>query len=85
VPLVVNPVLEDSASGLPFAFNMAMATRRRDRELRDSLQKVIDAKGPEIQAILREFGVPLLPIPRDSAQRTGAVPASGQQTRPAGA
>lgn len=74
VPLVMNPVLEDSASGIPFAFSMGMATRRRDRELRDSLQKVIDTKGPEIQAILREYGVPLLPLDQDSAhQRTGAA------------
>ncbi len=78
VPLVVNPVLDDSASGLPFAFNIAMATRRRDRELRDSLQKVIDAKGPEIQTILQQYGVPLLPIQQDSTKRAGTAPASGR-------
>jgi ABC-type amino acid transport substrate-binding protein len=73
VPLVMNPILEDSTSGIPFAFSMGMATRRQDPELRDSLQKVIDTKGSDIQAILREYGVPLLPLKQDSTQRKGAA------------
>ncbi len=63
VPLIVQPLVEyDSVTGFPFAFNMAMGVRRRDHELRDSLQQVIDHKRPEIEAILRQYNVPLLPI-----------------------
>jgi mxaJ protein len=69
VPLVLNPVMSDSLSGIPFAFSISMGVRRRDRELRDSLQKTIDEKRPEIDAILREYAVPLLPLESDSAQR----------------
>ncbi len=62
VPLVLNPLFEDSVTGIPFAFRIAMGVRRRDQELRDSLQKVLDQKGSEIQAILQQYGVPLFPI-----------------------
>lgn len=61
VPLRLTLLTEDSVSGIPFAYRFAMATRRRDRALRDSLQTVLDAKRPEITAILQEFNIPLLP------------------------
>lgn len=67
-PLVLNTVESDSASGIPFAYSLGMATRRRDKALRDSLQAVIDQHGPEIQQILKDYNVPLLPLPADSAR-----------------
>jgi mxaJ protein len=65
VPLVLTPIAAavDSATGFPMQYNFGMAVRRQDRALRDSLDKVLDTKGAEIQAILKEYGVPLLPIP----------------------
>jgi quinoprotein dehydrogenase-associated probable ABC transporter substrate-binding protein len=79
VPLVVQPLAEyDSVANLPFAFNMSMGVRRRDKELRDSLQTLLDRKGPEIEAILRQFGVPLLPVAEEKKrepERTGSAPA----------
>lgn len=89
VPLVVQPLAEyDSLTDLPFAFNMAMGVRRRDRELRDSLNHLLDRKGAEIQAILKQYGVPLLPITEQKSAegaRTGAAPAGDKsgRTRPA--
>ena len=78
VPLVVQPLTEyDSVAGLPFAFNMAMGVRRRDRELRDSLNHLLDRKGPEIQAIMNKYGVPLLPLVKEKsaeAGQTGTAP-----------
>jgi mxaJ protein len=71
VPLSLQPLAErDSLSDLPFRFDIGMAVRRKDRALRDSLQKVLDRKGPEIQAILKEYGVPVFPIPADSGRAT---------------
>ena len=89
VPLVVQPLAEyDSVAGLPFAFNMSMGVRRRDKELRDSLQTLLDRKGPEIQAILREYGVPLLPIvaepKKNEPERTGMAPAEDSTAPGAG-
>ncbi|MGZ8391291.1 MAG: quinoprotein dehydrogenase-associated putative ABC transporter substrate-binding protein [Gemmatimonadales bacterium] len=64
VPLKLQPLAErDSATDFPFRFNIGMAVRRRDRALRDSLQSVLDRKKPEIQAILKEYAIPMFPIP----------------------
>ncbi len=71
--LVLTPLEDDSVSGIPFQFSMGMATRRRERALRDSLQQFLDANGPALRAILQEYGVPLLPIPADTARRVGAA------------
>ncbi|MGH7509856.1 MAG: quinoprotein dehydrogenase-associated putative ABC transporter substrate-binding protein [Gemmatimonadales bacterium] len=63
VPLSLQPLAErDSLSDFPFRFSIGMGVRRPDRALRDSLQTVLDRKGPEIHAILEEYGVPMFPI-----------------------
>ena len=63
VPLSLQPLAErDSLSDYQFRFNIGMGVRRRDRALRDSLQTVLDRRTPEIQAILKEYGVPMFPI-----------------------
>jgi hypothetical protein len=54
-----------------------MGVRRRDRALRDSLQTVLDQRAPQIQAILKEYNVPLFPIPpeqKTEAKATGGAP-----------
>jgi mxaJ protein len=79
VPLVLNPILADSVTGIPFAFDIAMGVRRRDRDLRDSLQSVIESKRPEIEAILRDYAVPLLPVAADSG-RAATSPAKDTPT-----
>jgi mxaJ protein len=66
VPLQLRPLVErDSLSDFPFRFNIAMGVRRRDRALRDSLQVVLDRKAPEIQAILKQYGIPVFPVEPD--------------------
>lgn len=63
VPLKIQPLGErDSLADVPFRYDIAMAVRRRDRELRDSLQKVLEKKRPEIQAILKEYNIPVFPV-----------------------
>ena len=56
-------------SGIPFSFSLGLATRKRETVLRDSLQKFIDAKRPDLQKILEQFSVPMLPLTADSAKR----------------
>jgi len=72
-PLTLTPVPDDSVSGMPFEFSFGMGVRRRDHELRDSLQKAIDSLQPQITAILKDYGVPLLPLPPDTAQQVGTA------------
>lgn len=71
VPLSMSPIVEDTVSGIPFAYRFAMATRRRDRALRDSLQTVLDTKRPEIESILKSYNIPLLP---DAPAAAGSGP-----------
>jgi mxaJ protein len=63
VPLKLQPLGDrDSLADVPFRYDIAMAVRRRDTELRDSLQKVLETKRPEIQAILKEYNIPVFPV-----------------------
>jgi hypothetical protein len=41
---------------------MALSVRPADTALRDELQTVLDQRKSEIQTILREYGVPLVPV-----------------------
>ena len=84
VPLVLTPLpVRDSLSDLPFQYDIAIAVRRADKELRDSLQAVLERKAPEIQAILKEYHVPLLPMEeeREKAARSSAAPAPASTRR----
>jgi quinoprotein dehydrogenase-associated probable ABC transporter substrate-binding protein len=72
VPLVLKLLpASDSLSDFPFQYNIGIAVRRRDKEFRDSLQAVLDRKKPEIEAILKQYAVPLLPIPQQAASAEG--------------
>ncbi|MFL5403035.1 MAG: quinoprotein dehydrogenase-associated putative ABC transporter substrate-binding protein [Gemmatimonadales bacterium] len=84
VPLVLTPIAaeSDSATGFPMRYNIGMAVRRRDRAFRDSLQTLLDRKAPEIQSILKAYGVPVLPIPAEPEKKEAAPPAdSGQAAK----
>lgn len=60
VPLAVTAFTpEIDLPFLPFVFDIAMAVRRDDPELRDRLNAVIENRQDEITRILREYGVPL--------------------------
>jgi len=63
VPLTVN-LIEDGEHFAPlrFQFDIAMGVRKGDHALRDKLNAVIGDSQPEMDALLREYGVPLLNI-----------------------
>lgn len=72
VPLVLTPLPDrDSLSDTPFRYSIGMAVRRSDHAFRDSLQTVLDRKAPEIQSLLKEYGVPVFPIPADAGKGAG--------------
>lgn len=72
VPLVLHPLpARDSLSDFPFQYNIGIAVRRRDREFRDSLEAALERRKSEVQAILKEFDVPLLPIEQERAGEQG--------------
>jgi mxaJ protein len=60
VPLAVRTFTpEIDLPFLPFVFDIAMAVRRDDPQLRERLNAIIERRQPEIDRILREYGVPL--------------------------
>jgi mxaJ protein len=78
VPLVLTPLAAevDSATGYPMSYNIGMAVRRSDKAFRDSLQTLLERKRPEILNILKEYGVPALPV-KEEAKSDDKPKASG--------
>jgi len=67
VPMEIAPVVpERDGAGLTFAFDIAMGVRRNEVGLRDSLDRVLTSREAEVTSVLRQFGVPLLPIRGES-------------------
>jgi len=73
VPLILTPVpAGDSLGNFPFQYNIGIAVRRNDKEFRDSLEAVLDRRRPDIEAILKEYNVPLLPIETARPEKSAA-------------
>ena len=49
-----------SEPGVRFDYQMAMGVRYGERAWKQQIEGLLESKGPEIQAILREYGVPLV-------------------------
>ncbi|HYE34090.1 substrate-binding domain-containing protein [Methylocaldum sp.] len=58
VPLAVVPVSPSADRSLPFVFDIAMGVRHGDKRLRRELERVIERRSKEIEAILDDYGVP---------------------------
>jgi mxaJ protein len=56
----VSPAID--APMLPMVYSISMGVRRGDDALRDRLDRFIEANQKDIDAILREYGVPLLSL-----------------------
>ena len=62
IPLDVVPVpTARDASGLWFAYDIAVGVRKGDRALRDTMQAIIDRRRSDIDRILDDYDVPRLP------------------------
>ena len=49
-----------SEPGIKFDFEMAMGVRYGEREWKQQIEGLIESKKPEIAAILKDFGVPVV-------------------------
>lgn len=68
VPLVLTPVPDDKLNpGLPFHFDIAIGVRENDSAMRAIMDRELERRRPEIQGILRAYGVPQLAIPETAA------------------
>ena len=67
VPLDVAPVSPQiDLPFLPLVFDISMAVRRGDDSLRARLDAVIEHRQHEIERLLEQYGVPLLPLKAES-------------------
>jgi quinoprotein dehydrogenase-associated probable ABC transporter substrate-binding protein len=59
-PLEVAPVDQPADATWPMQFSIAMAVRRNDVELRRRIDAVLRQKQPQVEALLRQYSVPLV-------------------------
>jgi mxaJ protein len=59
VPLTIEPITPAGDSRWPMAFDISMAVRRGDLELRDRLNAALRREKAGVNTILRGYGVPL--------------------------
>ena len=58
VPLQLSPIAADPASGVPFAFEIAVGVARRVPALRDEIDRVLLLRRGEIERLLDSYHVP---------------------------
>jgi mxaJ protein len=59
--LELSPTPEVDPPSLPLAFSISMAVRKNDVALRDRLDQILAKRKPDLDRILRAYGVPLVP------------------------
>lgn len=62
VPLRIEPITPAEDLRWPMAFDIAMGVRRGDSALRDRINGILTREKPAIDAILRDYHVPLEPV-----------------------
>lgn len=69
VPLAVVPIPDDPANPeLPFQFNIGIGVREKDSALQQMLNTELVRLHPEIQRILRTYGIPVMAPPPEAAR-----------------
>jgi mxaJ protein len=64
VPLVVQPVPTFEPPFIPMFVNISVGVRQGDDELRDLLNVAITNRWDDINAVLAEYNVPTMPLPK---------------------
>lgn len=62
IPITIVPLPPSEQADLPFQYDIAMGVRRADKELQARLEETIERRQSDIDAILKHFGVPLMPM-----------------------
>lgn len=64
-----NMIPMQSTANLKFDFSMAMAVRYGDNQRKQMLENLIDKNLDQIHAIIKDYQIPVLPIPEPSTQK----------------
>ncbi len=59
-----------SAPDMKFDFGMAMGVRSGDKGRKEALNKMISSKAESIEAIMKEYHIPLLPIDKQAVRKS---------------
>jgi mxaJ protein len=79
VPLTVTPLEDDAKdSDLPFHFDIAIGVRANDTALRNSLDEELARRRPEIDDILRSYGIPQITMPTETAHAEHSAGTTGR-------
>jgi mxaJ protein len=69
VPLEIVPVSPAvDPSGLYFAFDISLAVRSEDVAFKEQLESILERKRPDVDRILRDYGVPRVPVPETESR-----------------
>jgi quinoprotein dehydrogenase-associated probable ABC transporter substrate-binding protein len=69
VALEIVPVSpEVDPPGLRFSFDISLAVRPNDVALEEQLEGILERKRPDVARILKDYGVPLLPVPETGSR-----------------
>jgi mxaJ protein len=69
VPLEIVPISPAvDPPGLRFAFDISLAVRSGDVALKDQLEGILERKRSDVNRILRDYGVPRLPVAEPESQ-----------------
>jgi quinoprotein dehydrogenase-associated probable ABC transporter substrate-binding protein len=69
VPLEITPLSSDPLNpALPFHFDIGMGVREGDLKLKETLDREVERRHAEIEHILRDYGVPQLALPAETAR-----------------
>ena len=60
--LQLIPVSPESASGIPFTFQISMGVKKGNEQLRSAIDAILARKTADIAALLHRYGVPQLPM-----------------------
>ena len=76
--LEMTPVDQPADGTWPMQFSIAMAVRRDDHDLRQRLDAMLQQKRPQIDALLRQYGVPLV---ADTSLTDASLPGTATPSR----
>ncbi len=72
-PLAVTAVSPAQDGAFPMVFDIAMAVRRSERQLKEDVETVLLERREKIDGVLRQFGIPLLPLRTTDPAQTHRV------------
>ena len=71
-PLEIVPLEDRPEGGNRFAFDISMGVKKGNKELKEKLEEALARRHDEIEHVLEDFGVPLLPAAEEKAPDKGA-------------